>query len=377
MDIAFVTSQVYPFRKGGTEKRVHEIGRRLARRDHDVTVYGCKWWSGPDEIERDGMTLRGVCEPGDQYTNGRRSIIEALRFSGALAGPLLENRDTHELVVACVSEHFPVWVSTVVSLVGDASLVTTWHELWDHEYWSEYLGQLGTLGWVVQSVTANVSQRPVAVSSQTANRLERLSLGDRPVDIVPNGVDIDYIRGCESATDGFDVLFVGRLIPEKNVGMLLSAFDEVATDHDVTLGIIGDGPERDSLREQAAGMTHSDRVSFLGFLEEDSAVYEHMAAADVFALPSVREGFGITVLESMAAGCVPVVVSHPDSAATDVVGDCGYVADPTVESVARHLARALTGGSSSEPLERARTFSWDRVAREAERVYDKAGTVHA
>lgn len=371
MDVAFVTSQVYPFRKGGTEKRVYEVGRRLADRGHSVTVYGCQWWDGPQITELEGMTLHGVVDAGNQFSGDRRSILEALRYSVGLLGPLSDGIGDHDVVVACVSEHFPVWMSALLGQFSDTPVVTTWHEVWTIDYWMDYLGPLGPVGWIVQLITANVPQRPVSVSNTTAEKLAAISrLGDETV-VVPNGVDVEQIRSVPPADDGFDVLFVGRLIPEKNVPLLLEAFDRVAEEFDVELGIVGDGTERDTLERRAASLTNADRVTFLGFVEADEDVYSQMRAADVFVLPSEREGFGITVLESMAAGCTPLVVSHPNSAADEVVKNCGLVVEPTVPSLADGLATALRGDDDlGDPLARARSFEWDEVARIAESVYD-------
>lgn len=69
--------------------------------------------------------------------------------------------------------------------------------------------------------------------------------------------------------------------------MLLGAFDTVATDHDVTLGIIGDGPERDTLEAQRDKLSHATRIEFLGFLDDYEDVLGHMRAADeVIAEPT-------------------------------------------------------------------------------------------
>lgn len=98
-----------------------------------------------------------------------------------------------------------------------------------------------------------------------------------------------------------------------------------------------------------------------------------MRTADVFASPSTREGFGITFAEAMAADCTVVAADHPDSAANEVIGDAGFLADPTVESVTRMLNRALSGERpSAEPIERARRYDWGAVAARAEAVYQRA-----
>jgi glycosyltransferase involved in cell wall biosynthesis len=164
------------------------------------------------------------------------------------------------------------------------------------------------------------------------------------------------------------VLYAGRLIEDKNVALLLDAFDRVAAERDATLGIVGDGPHARTLRAHAAGLDAADRITFLGFLDEDEDVLARMRAAAVFASPSTRKGFGITLVEAMAADCTVVAVAHPDSAASEVVGDAGFLAAPTVEGVAEALERALVGERPpTDPVERAADYDWDAIAAATER----------
>ena len=128
------------------------------------------------------------------------------------------------------------------------------------------------------------------------------------------------------------MLFAGRLIEHKNVDLLLEAFDRVAADNDATLGIVGDGPERDALEAQADALIHADRVEFLGFLDDYEDVLGYMRAADIFCSPSTREGFGLTFAEAMAADCTVIAVNHPDSAADEVIDDAGFLVEPTVDA---------------------------------------------
>jgi len=169
------------------------------------------------------------------------------------------------------------------------------------------------------------------------------------------------------------VLFAGRLIEHKNVDQLLEAFDAIADDHNATLGIIGDGPERERLEAKHRTLTHADRVQFLGFLDDYEDVLGHMRAADVFASPSTREGFGITYAEAMAAGCTVIGADHPDSAADEVIGDAGYLVEPTVDALSGTLQRVLDGERPPEnPVERANRYDWDRVADQAEAAFQAA-----
>ncbi len=120
-------------------------------------------------------------------------------------------------------------------------------------------------------------------------------------------------------------------------------------------------------------MTHADRVEFLGFLEEYEDVLGHMRATDVFASPWTREGFGLTFAEAMAADCAVIAADHPDSAADEVIGDAGYLIDPTADALAATLEEALDGARpDEEPQTRAEQFDWDAVADQAEDAYERA-----
>jgi glycosyltransferase involved in cell wall biosynthesis len=207
----------------------------------------------------------------------------------------------------------------------------------------------------------------------TADRLAAIGPDRDRIEIIPNGIDVEQIRTAPLPDRGYDVLFAGRLIEHKTVDLLLEAFDQMAADTDATLGIVGDGPERDALEAQADELTHADRVEFLGFLDDYEDVLGHMRAAAVFCSPSTREGFGLTFVEAMAADCTVVAVTHPDSAADEVIDDAGFLVDPTVDALTDILDSAL-GGEHPEtaPRERAQQYDWDAVAKQAEAAYRRA-----
>ncbi|KPN32320.1 UDP-D-galactose:(glucosyl)lipopolysaccharide-1,6-D-galactosyltransferase [Halolamina pelagica] len=374
MRVAFVSNVVYPFVTGGAEKRIHEIGTRLADKGHDVTIYGRHFWDGPAETTHEGMTLRAVAPETELYTNDRRSITEALDFAARAIHPLNKHlrNDEHDLVVASVFPYFPVLAAKLATVGTDTPLVTTWHEVWG-DYWTEYLGHLAPFGKLTERITARTPQHTIAVSGITADRLAEIGPPRDRIRTIPNGIDVEQIQNAPLPEQGYDVLFAGRLIEHKNVDQLLEAFDAVAADHDVTLGIIGDGPERERLEANHRTLSHADRVQFLGFLDDYEDVLGHMRAADVFASPSTREGFGITYAEAMAAGCTVIGADHPDSAADEVIGHAGFLVEPTVDALTKTLEAALCGARpSSDPVKRAQRYDWDAVADQAETAYQSA-----
>ena len=95
MKIAFIYDAVYPWVKGGAEKRVYELAKRLAQRGNEVHWYSIGWWwpeNGKKDIVMDGIHLHGVSNPIDLYSDDRRSIKEALIFALKLFTPMYEGK---------------------------------------------------------------------------------------------------------------------------------------------------------------------------------------------------------------------------------------------------------------------------------------------
>jgi glycosyltransferase involved in cell wall biosynthesis len=373
VDIAFVSNVVYPDVTGGAEKRIYETARRLAAEGHTVTQYSRHYWDGPERIEREGVTYRAIAPGKELYAGDRRSIPEALDFGVRTVPALTRAFRDHDIIHASIFPYFPVLgaaVARAAARADAAPLVTTWHEVW-LDYWEEYLGRLSPFGKLVERYTARVGQHPIAISELTARRLKELGRPREQTHIVPNGIDVESVQTVTPAADGYDVLYAGRLIPEKNVDVTIEAFARAArNDADIRLGIIGDGPEREALERLASGMACRERIDFLGFLPEYEDVLGHMHAADVFCSPSEREGFGITYIEALAAGCTVIGADHPRSAASEVIGDAGLAVRPTTAAVTQALSRSLSGvAATTRPEQRAAQFDWDRIAAQTLRVY--------
>jgi glycosyltransferase involved in cell wall biosynthesis len=138
--------------------------------------------------------------------------------------------------------------------------------------------------------------------------------------VLPNGVDTVHYRPPPACVrqdcSGLRLLFVGRIVRQKGLDLL---FDALAVGpRDISVDIVGDGPERDVLVRQVDTLGLSSRVRFLGWLDRD-ALPVHFAAADAFVFPSRDEGMPNAVLEAMASG-LPVI-------ATDVRGMAEVVVD--------------------------------------------------
>lgn len=369
MKLAYVYDAVHPWETGGVQKRVWELSTRLAD-DHDVHWYGLKYWDGPRVIDREGVTLHGVGPAGDLYVDGRRSIPKALSFTARLAPSLL--REEFDVVDCQEFPYFPCFVSRLGASLHGATLFVTWHEVWG-DYWKEYLGWKGGVGKAVERLVAAVPHRHLAVSERTRRDLDSLGVSDAT--LLPNGISTRAVDEAAPPSRDPTVLYAGRLIPEKNPVLLVEAVDElVATDPDLECLIVGEGPEADAVDRAIADRGLDGTIERRPFLERHAAVLGLMQAADVFALPSQREGFGITALEAHAAGTPVVTLDHHRNAARELVteGRTGAVCDPTPSALAAGIERARVDVDSADCTDAAAAYEWDRIAARAEEIYLEA-----
>jgi glycosyltransferase involved in cell wall biosynthesis len=167
------------------------------------------------------------------------------------------------------------------------------------------------------------------------------------------------------------ILNVGAIQKRKNIARLVEAFE--AVDPTWRLVLIGSGGYGAAeIHARIAASPAAARISVLGYVtaEELAGWY---ARAMVFAFPSLDEGFGMPVLEAMAAG-TPVVTSSR-SALPEVAGEAALFADPEDAGALAHALQRVTEDEdlrlrlSRLGVERARLFTWEKAVQETWNVY--------
>lgn len=365
LKIAFVYDVIYPWVKGGVERRIYELARRLAE-THEVHVYGYKHWKGSSVIEKDGITYHGTVSIKRLYSSGRRAILPPLLHSARLV-PFLKG-EGYDVIDCQAAPYFTCYASRV----SRSPLVVTWHEFWG-DYWIDYLGKAGLAGKLLERGLFDLTDNHVAVSLKTKRDLHNTGLR-RDIHIVPNGVDFGRIREIKPSPHHSDVIFVGRLIKEKNVHLLLNALALIKEDvPDIKAVIIGDGPERRNLEVLAYRLGVQKNVEFLGFLREHEEVIAFMKASKVFAFPSIREGFGIVVVEANASGLPVVTVDHPMNASKDLIveGKNGFVAQVDERDFAEKILTALENRKKMKFVSTniASEYDWNGIVERLEKYY--------
>lgn len=186
-------------------------------------------------------------------------------------------------------------------------------------------------------------------------------------------VEVQRVRDKYSLLQNF-VLYVGTIEPRKNLVALVSAFASISNQHPGLILVIAGmkGWMYDGLLESIDRLNLQSRVIFTGFIPEEEKPFL-IAGAQVFAYPSLYEGFGIPVLEALACG-VPTLTSNVSSL-PEVAGQAALLVDPrSVEEISLALQRLLSDEALRERLRtesqlQAAKFSWAKAAAETLRAY--------
>jgi len=363
--VAMVSDAIHPYHRGGKELRYYELTRRLAGRA-DIHVYTMNWWNGPRVRQEDGVTFHAISRLYPLYVNDRRSLRQAVFFGLACLRMLRYDFDVLE------ADHIPfiqVLILRLVTTVKRKPFVVTWHEVWGRAYWRQYLGRLGVVAWLIESVAMRLPDHIIAASPQTAERL-RASIGTKwigtkpTVSVAPNGIDLDAVAQAHPDSAPTDVAVVGRLMTHKRIDMLLESVARLRAEGiQVTCRVIGDGPERTALRQVADQLGIADLVDFRHDVTEQKDVYGLLKAARVCVFPTAREGFGIAVLEALACGMPVITTSAPDNLAQHLVRRSarGTVCEPTVTALTDALKAALEGPEPGAAEPWLREYGWDAI----------------
>jgi len=354
--ICFVFDCLYPHSVGGGERWYRALAEGVSGRGHDVTYLTLSAWepeSGPDVP---GVDVVAVAPRMELYTRGRRSIVTQVRFAFGVLRHLLRYGHKYDLVQT-PGLHLSLLAVLAARMLRPFGVVVDWFEVWRHEYWLEYLGPVwGRLGWLGQRLGARSDHAALCFSRLHAQRLRELG---------HNGT-ITLIEGLRSFEDleaggpvsaEAVVVFAGRHIPEKRVTAIVPAL-ALARERvpELRAKIFGDGPDRDEVLRLIREHGLEDAVDAPGFADP-GWLRESIRRALCLLHPSIREGYGIVVVEAAALGTPTVVVDGPDNAATELVdgGENGFVA---LSPEPRDLADAILAvHEAGQPLRDA-TREW-------------------
>lgn len=317
-----VVTETYPPEVNGVSLTLSRVVEGLHRRHHDVQLIRPRQGAA-DTPRRDPrfheVLMRGL--PIPRYPN--------LRMGVPSRRALVKLWSAERPDVVHIATEGPLGWSALRAALQLKLPISSDFRTNFHAY-SRYYG----IGWLHRPIMAYLRgfhNRTGCTMVPTDALRRELELGGlRQLSVVSRGVDTVQFapdqrsealrRAWGAAPDDLVVAFVGRLAPEKNLGVVLAAFEAIRAVHArARLLLVGDGPQRDELQSLCpsaifAGHCHGQHLA------------AHYASADLFLFPSLTETFGNVTTEAMASGLPVVAFDHAAAAQLIRSGDNGMLA---------------------------------------------------
>jgi glycogen(starch) synthase len=371
---------------GGISSHVHDLSMALTRRNVTVHVVTCDFPGAPEYEQVDGVTVHRFNSkiPSPSFLGWIFSMNQAM---AERAIDVINDNDEEIDVI-----HAHDWlVSEAAVKVGHAfskPLVSTIHAT-----------EMGRRGGIhndyqrtineVERHLINQSSEVICCSNYMADQVSSaFNIQNDRLHVIPNGVNAAKFSGKVStmpvkqryAKNGEKIVsFVGRLVHEKGVHVLVGAVPKVLTTMPkVNFVIVGEGGMKDYLSKEAWDFGVADHVFFAGFVDEKTLISIYRAS-DAAVFPSLYEPFGITALEAMAAK-TPVIVTDTGGLAEIVehekTGIEVYVDNS--DSLAWGILRVLKNPDVAKRIREngyqkvLREYDWNAIAERTLKVYESA-----
>lgn len=345
---------------GGAEKHLHEVFGRLAARGHQVTALVSGWAGCAPRATLDGIDVHRT----------------ATRYTFSLAAPRYYAKHLAACGFDVVVEDLnkvPLYTSSWVA----APVVPLVHHLFGWTAFGAGPGPVAAVTWLLEWTVPRAFRglNVIAVSESTREDLVRRGMDRERIRVVPNGIDLVRFSPAPSArAERPRLLFLGRLKAYKRLDLIVDAAAWLARQGvDFELRIAGDGDQRSEIEARVRRLGLGDRVTLLGFISEDQKLQE-LRSAWIHVLTSVKEGWGISILEAAACGTASVASDSPGLRDAVVHGETGsLVTHGDVPALASALRSLLADPVSRDRMgRRARTLaealSWDASADGVEAV---------
>lgn len=347
---------------GGAELYAQTVCAGLASRGHAVTLYCADHGDAPRDEVLDGYRIR--------RRGGRLSIY------GAALRQLRRDADRDGAFDAVVDTQNGIPFFTPLQ-TRTPSVILVHHV--HREQWPVVFGPLpARIGWFTESVIAprvNRTRPYVAVSEMTKNELVDLGVDTDRIRVIHNGTLPARFSGSARSLEP-TIVVLGRLVPHKRVEHAVDVVAALTSSHpNLRLRIVGEGWWHDRILEHARARGVQDRVDLLGFVDEDTKAVE-LDRAWLMLAPSVKEGWGLSVVEAASHG-VPTVAYHGAGGLSESIidGATGVLVHFPAELAATvgsllddPAARTRLGEGARE---HSRRYTWDACVTDWESVLEE------
>jgi len=333
---------------GGAEVFTEEISKRLVQYGNDVTIFSSAFDGCEEDSYRTGIRIVRKGGKYSVYRNARKFLKE--HFSEF--DLVVDEINTIPFQAYKVAKGKPL-----VALIHQLA-----REIWYHETWFP----LNVVGYhVLESFWLRHYREIPTITVSESTRSDLLQLGFKDVHIIRNGIGAEPLRELPVKPDHPILIFVGRMVSSKQPDHALKAYLMIKERFpDAKLWVIGDGYLRPRLEKQCA-----DGVRFFGHVSGEEK-FELLRQAHIMLSPSVREGWGVSVIEANSMATPAIGYAVPGLKDSIIDGTTGCLVQPNNPSgLAKAACQVLDDADlrrklSIGALDWSRHFNWDNSAAE-------------
>ena len=216
--------------------------------------------------------------------------------------------------------------------------------------WLRLFGLPGLMGELLEHrVLRGNWSKYIAISDWTQSKLIENGIKPDMIEVVPPPVSIpDNIT--HQTSESPSIVVVSRLVSYKRIDVVLNAFAQVSKEFpEIHLEIVGDGPDRERLLNQARNLNIADKITWHGWIESHLDVISIIANGTIYLTASEVEGFGISTIEAAALGLPFVASDIPAIRFATRNGQGGTLFEPgNVTGCANALVDLLTDSAYRE-----------------------------
>lgn len=383
-----IISQVFPPKRGGVQTAAYNTAKFLSKFGHKVVVVTSKWADERRKFhELNGFLVYRFKSYNPPELKGITQV-SSLRFNPLMLLKLPRIIRKHNIqLIHAQGRLFPIsWLTAVMNKF-----------VFKRPMFVNVQGRLEVgISGIIENVFDNIItkhiyqrflKKIICVSESLKERLLKLDIKKNKLTVIPNGVDTSEFT-ILSRVDFFDkylngkndykkVVFVGRLDAQKGVEYLIRAVPNVIKKyHKVHFFILGNGNLENMLKKLAAELDLLNIITFMDMIPLEM-MPEFYSSADIFCLPSIHEGFPLSIAEALSIGLVIVASATEGIPEAIVENKNGFLVKPkNISQLSEKLIKALTLNDeklkeiqNNNILLARKKYSWENIVKKIVNIY--------
>lgn len=354
---------------GGAEISTHEHAKGWVRMGHDVTLFTSCYEGGKKEEKIEGVN---IIRHGDQLLGVH---IHAIKWY------LFDNHPKYDLVIDQF-HGIPFLTPLYVRVRKLAFIHEVAKEVWIVNIWpNAFFKILAVLGmflepWVFRIFYQNMSF--MTVSESTKKDLVDWGIPRQNITVVHNGVDRSFAKQLLVKEKVKALIFLGALNRDKGIEDALKIFSILnESSSDLQFWVVGKGdlPYLKKLRQKTEQLGIDRKVKFWGYVSEEKK-FQLLARAHLLINPSIREGWGLVVIEAASVGTPAVGYNVPGLRDSILDGKTGILCNPNPKACSEVVLHLMSDQKKYQTLRQncfkwAKQFNWQKSSKKSLLLIEK------